>query len=267
MGDPARPVRQDSPWLRRYEPRPGAGARIICFGPAGASPGFFRGWSGLAPADVDVQILAYPGRERRALEPPLEEMAALTEAVHDVLAPRIDRPTVLFGHSMGASVAFETARLLEASGARPLAGLVVSGRPGPRVLRELPPAVTGFDDERTVAYVRSLGGTPPELLDDPEAREVILPAFRSDFRLTGRYTPELTPRVRAPLTVLCGDRDTRVSTEGAQCWNEVADHFTGVERLSGGHFYLVEEARAVVEAVMRPFAPPRPLAPAADRAV
>ena len=250
MTDLTDPTVQDSPWLRRYRPRPGAAARIVCFGPAGGSPGFYRDWCELVPAGVEVQVLAYPGRERRFLDEPVEEMGALADAVHDVLAPRLDRPTVLFGHSMGASVAFETARRLEASGAPALAGLVVSGRPSPRAQREIPTDVADFDDEQIVEHLHELGGTPPGLLDDPDARELILPAFRSDFRLIGRYTPGPGPLLRTPLTVLHGDSDPRVTAEDAPHWAEVAERFTGAEALPGGHFYLVEQGRAVLDRLL-----------------
>ncbi|MFJ8431261.1 thioesterase II family protein [Kitasatospora sp. NPDC094019] len=250
MPDPTTPVSQDDPWIRRYVPRPGAAARIVCFGPAGGSPGFYRDWCDLAPADVEVQVLAYPGRERRFLDEPIEDMGALADAVHDVLAPRMDRPTVLFGHSMGASVAFETARRLEASGAAGLAALVVSGRPSPRTQREIGSEIADFDDDRIVEHLHELGGTPPGLLDDPDARELILPAFRSDFRLIGRYAPAADARISTPLAVLHGDQDPKVTTEDARYWAEAADRVVATESMRGGHFYLLDHGPAVVGRVL-----------------
>ncbi|MGW2541706.1 thioesterase II family protein [Kitasatospora sp. NPDC001574] len=245
MSDPNARRSRDT-WLRRYLPRPAAGARIVCFGPAGGSPGFFKDWAQLVPGHVELQIVALPGRERRFLDDPIEDMAELADTLHDVLAPVLDRPTLLFGHSMGASVAFETARRLEASGARHLAGLVLSGRHSPHAQRETPSEAADFDDDRIVQHLEELGGTPPGFLDDPDARELILPAFRSDFRLIGRYVPGPGPKLRTPLAVLHGDRDVRVTAEDTPRWAEEAEQFLGSESLPGGHFYLLDRPDAVV---------------------
>ncbi|QGZ52070.1 salicylate synthase [Streptomyces sp. QHH-9511] len=256
-------------WFRRYAPRPHATARAVCFGPAGGSPAFYRDWARSVPGDVEVLSVVLPGRERRFGEPPSTTMDVLADALAEALVPWLDRPTVLFGHSMGASVAFEVTRRLEASGGPRPAALVVSGRPSPRRLRECPSPVADYDDDAIVAYLRGLGGTPDELLDDPETRELILPPCRADFQVIGRYAPDPHPRVTTPLHVLVGDRDENAPAWDAPRWGEVATRLAGIHVLPGGHFYLVPGRPAVIAHVLRalreadapvrttPAAPPR----------
>src|SRR5690606_39619284 len=82
------------------------------------------------------------------------------------LQPLLDRPYVLFGHSMGAMVAYEVAQRL-----RPAPGMVfVSGRrvPGGTGERHL------LGDRDLLGVVNGLGGTPSALLDSPELAALFL---------------------------------------------------------------------------------------------
>ena len=237
---------QSTAWLRCYEPRPDASGRIVCFGPAGGAASFFRGWSAHAPADVEVWALAYPGRERRIDEPPLERMEDLADAITGVLAPRIDRPTVLFGHSMGASVAYEVTRRLEARDGRAPAGLVVSARRGPCHQRACPDDTAGLTDAEILGRLRALGGTAAEVLDDPAMHELIVPPCRTDFELLGHYRPQPAPPIGTPLAVVHGDRDPAVPAAEVRSWTQASRHAAGMHVFPGEHFFCVHHEAALV---------------------
>ncbi len=237
---------QSTAWLRCYEPRPDASGRIVCFGPAGGAASFFRGWSRHAPADVEVWALAYPGRERRIDEPPLERMEDLADAITGVLAPRIDRPTVLFGHSMGASVAYEVTRRLEARDGPAPAGLVVSARRGPCHQRACPDDTAGLTDAEILGRLRALGGTAAEVLDDPAMHELIVPPCRTDFELLGHYRPQPAPPIGTPLAVVHGDRDPAVPAAEVRSWTQASRHAAGTHVFPGEHFFCVHHEAALV---------------------
>jgi pyochelin biosynthetic protein PchC len=120
------------------------------------------------------------------------------------------------------------------------------GRPGPRRQREAPRDLHTFGDPEIVAYVRTLGGTPSELLDDPEMRELILPAFRTDFALIGRYRPAPGVPVATPATIIWGDRDPEVGPDDARDWAAVLPRLRGVRSFTGGHFFVLDAVAEVV---------------------
>ncbi|MFD9735274.1 thioesterase II family protein [Umezawaea sp. NPDC059074] len=234
-----------SPWLRCRTPRPRSDVRVVCLPHAGGSAGFYGTWGAAAPEDVEVVAVQYPGREDRLTEPFADGMARLTSRIAAAVAALDERPTVLFGHSFGALVAYEVTRLLEVRHDRVLSGLVVSGRRAPSD----PPsgAVHLLPDDAVVAELARLGGTGGELLAIPEARAVFLPAIREDFRLaeTYRHAPGVEPG--CPVTAVIGDDDTEVDAAQAALW---AAHTTGpfaLRTLPGGHFYLLDHAPAVLE--------------------
>ncbi|MEU2425703.1 alpha/beta fold hydrolase [Streptomyces sp. NPDC007851] len=230
-------------WITRFRQVPDAPVRLVCFPHAGGSAGFYFPMA--QPLDPYAELLAvqYPGRQNRRLEPCVDDIEALADAVAAALAGWQDRPLALFGHSMGALVAFETARRLR----RPPVRLYVSGRRAPTVHRE--ESVHRRDDDGIVAELRALSGTDLRVLGDEEILRMILPAVRADYRAVETYRPDPGVTVDCPVTALVGDSDPRVGVAEARAW---AGHTAGPFELAvfpGGHFYLAQHQRDVIKLV------------------
>lgn len=189
----------------------------------------------------------YPGRQERLREPALRDVRRLAGEVAAALTRLTDVPTVLFGHSMGAVVGFETAARLERAGSRPPAGFIASGRRSPTAWRE--ETVHLRDDDGLVDEVCALGATDRELMADPEIRQIVLPALRADYTAieTYRYDPDVV--LRCPVTVFTGLSDPRVTEEEALAWKAVTTGPFGIRRFTGGHFYLRGAEQQVADAV------------------
>ncbi|MFD7721616.1 thioesterase II family protein [Streptomyces sp. NPDC059814] len=157
------------------------------------------------------------------------------------------RPLMLFGHSMGALLAFETARRLAAEGRAP-AALLVSGSEAPSLPRRarLP---TPASDEDLIGEMRLLSGTDEELLTDPEILGLALPPLRADYAMLFARTHVPGPPLRCPVVALTGDRDPRVSVEGVQAWEQETEGPFERHVLSGGHFFLGDHLGRVAELV------------------
>ncbi|WP_432155046.1 thioesterase II family protein [Streptomyces tricolor] len=233
-------------WLRSFhQPAPGA-PRLLCLPHAGGSASFYFTVSkALAPA-VDVLAVQYPGRQDRRLEPPADSVQELAQGVFRALDEREDTPLALFGHSMGAMVGFELARLLEAAG-RPPAVFFVSGRRGPSVERVENVHLGG--DARLIEEVAKLDGTDAALLQDEEMLDLILPALRADYRVVETYRRTPGPRPSCPFVALTGDADPRVTPEEARAWEQETDGPFELHVYPGAHFYLVEQQQAVLDRI------------------
>src|SRR5439155_1489615 len=117
-------------WLPYRKARPDARIRLFCFAYAGGTASMFRGWQERLPSHVEVCAVQLPGRESRIHEPPMTRMNQLVDSLVPVIAPLLDRPFALFGYSLGAAIAFETARGIKRElGADPL-GLFACARRG-----------------------------------------------------------------------------------------------------------------------------------------
>jgi surfactin synthase thioesterase subunit len=195
----------------------------------------------MAP-DIEVLAVQYPGRQDRRTEPLVDDVRALAEGVHAAVADWTERPTALFGHSMGASVAFEVANRLAPAGISPL-GLFASGRRAPSRHRPATPRL--HDDATVLARLGKLGGTDTRVLADEELLGLVIPIVRNDLRAAESYLHRPGPLLDCPVFVLVGDDDPETTVDEALAWR---DHTTGpfaAEVFPGGHFYLEAHAEPV----------------------
>ncbi|MEV6173549.1 alpha/beta fold hydrolase [Streptomyces sp. NPDC051954] len=244
----------NSTWFRRFTAASGKGPLLVCFPHAGGSATAYVPLARALPADFDVVSVQYPGRQDRYRDAPFTALAPLVEAVAEELAPELaadrGRPYALFGHSMGAIIAFETARLLAGRELPVPQRLFLSGRgaPVPRISAQ-DRLYGDYDDADVLAEVRRLGGTDQAMLDDPEMLEIVLPALRADYRALGTYRWDGGEPLAAATTVLVGDSDPMVTVQEAQSWREHTSGDFALKVFSGGHFYLVDHLGGVAAAV------------------
>ncbi|MEU8779588.1 alpha/beta fold hydrolase [Streptomyces sp. NPDC048606] len=239
---------EDTLWIRRFRPRPDSAVRLVCLPHAGGSASFYAPVARAVPDFVDVLCVQYPGRQDRRSEPLVDTVEELADGVFTALLPWADRPLALFGHSMGASVAFEVARRFERERGEAPAALFASGRRAPSAHRR--ETVHLRDDRGIVEEVKSLSGTDTQLLGDEELLRMILPAIRADYRAAETYAPAAAEPLTCPLVAMVGDDDPKVTVPEAAAW---AEHTTGpfdLRVFPGGHFYLAREQAAVIRTMV-----------------
>ena len=225
----------------------GGGARLVCFPYAGGSAHVFTTWLPLLAPGVGLHAVQLPGRGRRMREPALERADAVVAGVVEAFQQLPPRPTVFLGYSMGALIAFETARWLRRIGVPgPVMLLAAAARP-PQVegAQRLAPGT----DAELLARIRRLGGTPSAVLESRELLDLLLPPLRADFALIDDYLYRPGAPLDCPIVAVGGDADSAVDPALVAQWAlQTAAGFTQ-HTIKGGHFFL-DSARAELLAIV-----------------
>ncbi len=201
------------------------------------------------PLDIDFCPVELPGHGQRIDEAPFTDLGALAAALQVVLEPLLTVPFAFFGHSVGACIAFETARVVRAPDGRPAVHLFVSGRQAPgHGIGDRP--VRSLSNRDLLAMLTMYGSTPAVVMERPELMAAVLPTLRADLALVESHRLPAGARLSCPITVFGGVDDTIDSTS-LQAWSDCTAETFRVHMFPGGHFYLSEAGGALIGEIVK----------------
>ena len=222
--------------------------RLFCLPPAGGSAVGFRAWARLLPSRIEARPLELPGHGARRDEPLCDDLDALVRELASTLEPLLDRPYAFFGHSNGALIAFELARHLRRLRLPAPTHLFVAGRRAPDIADRFAP-LSGLDDAALVAWMRSIGGTPPAVLAEPDLVKLLLPPLRADLRLGEAYAYAPEKPLASPIAAFGGSEDARAAPAELEPWRKQTSASFELRVFPGGHFFITSAAAEVVDAI------------------
>ncbi|OIJ87331.1 thioesterase [Streptomyces sp. MUSC 14] len=225
--------------------------RLFVLHHAGGSHLPYRHWPAELPDTWDVRLLDAPGHGFLLDQPPLTDAGRLADFLLRGIEHELTCPYALFGHSMGALVAYEITRRAVDRGLPPPVWVGVSARPAPHVAgpgngyHELPDA-----ELRTL--LNRLGGTPDGVFDEPDLWARYGPVIRADLRLveTWRPAPDAGP-LPVALSAYAGVEDHSAAPSRMAGWAEHAQRFLGLRVFDGGHFFFQDDAGPLLRRIER----------------
>jgi medium-chain acyl-[acyl-carrier-protein] hydrolase len=224
-----------NPWFRIHDRDPEARVRLFCLPYAGGSASLYRDWGTALAGVAEVVAVQLPGRENRIGEPPVTDMTTLVSRLLAALEPLLDRPFALFGYSMGARVAHAAAIALQEAGRTP-ERLLVAASPGPA--SPPGPRAHHLSEPRLVEHLRRLGGTPEEVLGNPDLRRLVLPALRADLAVVETAPRPPGPPLDCPVHAFAGDADREASPARMATWQQETTAEFALSTFAAGHFFV-----------------------------
>jgi medium-chain acyl-[acyl-carrier-protein] hydrolase len=104
-------------------------------------------------------------------------------------------------------------------------------------------------DHQFVEELRTMNGTPAEVLGHKELMELFLPVLRADFAVCEEYTPVPGPPLPCPIVVFGGRKDSHVGRDHLVAWKQYTQSAFRLHMVDGDHFFLHREQQALLRTI------------------
>jgi surfactin synthase thioesterase subunit len=236
---------KDTGWLVVPRPRPAADVQLVCVPNAGGGVATFAGWLYHLPETIELALTQLPGRDGRRSEPCCATVVEAAAGLASAIQREAPRPRVLFGHSFGALIAFEAARMMAGTPHAPLL-LAVSGRRAP-TLPETRTAISHLAKDSFISEAKlRYGGIPDVVLQEPELLDFLLPILRADFACVEAYRHQPGPALPGALVAYGGVDDPHAPAHELTAWRDQTTGYFKLRQFLGGHFFVQSQRDEVL---------------------
>ncbi len=236
-------------WVTFPKPQPHAQLRLFCLPFAGGGASIYRSWVNQLSPNIEVCPIQLPARENRYSESAITDAKLMANLVMKELLPFINKPYAIFGHSMGALLAFEVCRSLQAGGHVLPKVVFLSAHRAPHLPRKRD-LLYLLPENQFIDRLKAYGGFPDEILNNQEFLNFILPIMRSDMTLCDLYQyeeKELSLNIHFELFV--GEQDPEVGFNEMSPWAIHTNQSSSLTTFKGGHFFLRSHESEVIESI------------------
>ena len=235
-------------WFIPFKQEKNAYIRLFCFHYGGGSASTFRRWSKDLIDDTELVAIQLPGREERFNEPLLNNVSQVVDQLCLNFNNYGDKPFILFGHSIGALIAFEFVRALRIKGMPQPKHLIVSGTKAPQVPLKKQP-IHDLPNVKFIKELRKYNGIPDYIIEDEELISIFIPTIRADFSISETYKYTNEEPLICPITALGGLNDDTFNLDDLLKWKKQTTSSFKSHFLTGDHFFINTSYEEVIKIV------------------
>ncbi len=230
--------------------------KLFCLPYAGGSASIYYDWSKYLDSSIDITPIELSGRGERINEPFYANVEEAVEDIFDKIKPSIDVGSyALFGHSMGAMLVYEVARKIARANLNTPEHLFFSGRGVPNIKPKKIKNYHLMSDKEFKAELLNLGGTPPEIFENEELRQLFLPLLRSDFSLAeANFSDRKVIPFKCNISILVGKEES-LSPKRIQTWKSHTHGLCVIYLFNGGHFFIKNQGKEIANIINEKLTP------------
>lgn len=223
---------------------------VFCLPFAGGGSHSYREFQRHAGSGIRIVALDLPGRGRRFSEPLLTSLEAVVDDAFEQIRDRLTGNYAIYGHSMGACIACMLVRHIIREQYPPPVHLFVSGREAPSVPKKGERNRHLLPRSEFLARVREFEGATEEVMGNQELMDLFEPVLRADFQVLDTHVYEKELPFGIPITAMRGDKE-HVTRAEALRWQEETTQEMALLEFPGGHFFIFDNAREIVDVFTR----------------
>lgn len=221
-------------------------ARLLCLPFEGGRAAYYESWLEHLRPGVELLAVELPGHGGRAREAPCADM---NELIKNILAASFeqvhDKPLLIFGHSLGALLAYELTVQIAAAELPMPKRLLISGYQAPSDTGKYFPQMSHLDDQDFFEDLINEDCLAQRVMKEPEAVAMELDSIRCDYRMKENYTARKQALLNIPVEVFAGSRD-QIPLGNLLEWQQVSRQPVHVCVFKGDHFFIEEDKVSVL---------------------
>lgn len=223
---------------------------LFCIPYAGGSAAIYNSWNKILDPAIKLCPIELAGRGKRTNEP---FSVSIDEAVDDIIdnikAKLYDLPYAFFGHSLGAMLSYELANKIKLMNMPEPKHVFFSGRGAPHIEDKIPKNFHLMDDDEFKIEVLKLGGTHPDVFENKDLFDFIMPMLKNDFRLASLSSCDrVFDRFDFDITVLIG-KSEELHPEQIAGWKMHTNSLCRIQYFNGGHFFINNESKQITKLI------------------
>ena len=197
--------------------------------------------------DIEICPIEISGHGTRMLEKCLRDVESCAEDIAmEILNRNEECDYAIWGHSLGAVIAFEVYYKLLEKGAEGPKHMFFSGRKAPQDKSEKT-AYYKLPDEEFAIAVQEYGGNVKEAMKHKELRDLFLPILKADFEMGETYEmKKKDQKLSCDITIVNGTNDFSVKMSDMNEWKKCTDGECEIYNMEGGHFFLFDDIQSVL---------------------
>lgn len=185
-----------------------------------------------------IETIELPGRGARSDESLIKDFNQAADDIYKQIRSRLNsKYFVIYGHSMGALLAFKVTKMLELNNVAPLY-LIVTGNAGPRIRENIKRHL--LNDVDFITEIKKLGGLSAEFLESKELLDYFIPILKADFEIAEENNLDEKTVVSTPIYAIMGDKEKHA--ESITNWSNYTISDFNFELLEGNHFFIFNHA-------------------------